>query len=60
MTVLEMYYTCHSCPWYKSLCYADGHTSIACHHPSVDPKTTRDITLMDRCPEDKHNPGNVN
>ena len=53
MTVLEMFYTCHSCPWYKSLRYADGHTSIACHHPSIDPKTTRDIALMDNCPEDK-------
>ena len=58
MRVVDMSRVCRSCQWRRELLYADGHSSIQCVHPVNDTRTTRDITLLDKCPEGKDNEEN--
>lgn len=48
-----MYPFCAHCGYHGTIWYADGHASIRCLHPNNDPRTTRDIVIMSKCPEGK-------
>ena len=50
MKASVMFCICRYCRFGKSLRYADGHYSIKCVHPENDPRTTRDVTILDHCP----------
>jgi len=48
-----MWWVCRFCKYARELWYADGHNSIQCVHPVNDDRTTRDVSILDRCPEGK-------
>lgn len=48
---------CWECEWREILRYASGEMSIRCTHPANDPKTTRDIILLESCPKEKEKRG---
>ena len=44
---------CRSCRWASLMQYADGHYSTQCTHPVNDRRTTRDVAILEECPETK-------
>ena len=40
------------CEFARPLRYASGKMSTKCLHPDNDPRTTRDIVLLDQCPKE--------